>query len=208
MKKKEMKEKRGKCERAMLVALLAISMTLLLGGIATVSAVTHTEVASVTRYVPAGPGAGEEFVVKLTISGELPLVVGIVETIPDGFSFVSTTHPASDYSVSGQKISFAAIDVTSIEYTVRAHSSGDGTFTGEWVDLLVLTSTLPEEEGKTGRWHTVVGGGGASAIEEGVTATPIPASKVPGFEVIFAVVSLLLIGYAMVFRKRGKKEVM
>ena len=188
--------------KILLFYLLVISITLLLGGIATVSAVTHTEVASVTRYVPAGPGAGEEFVVKLTISGELPLVVGIVETIPDGFSFVCTTHPANDYRVSGQKISFAAIDVTPIEYTVRAPSSGDGTFTGEWVDLLVLTSTLPEEDGKTGRWHKVVGGGGASAIEEGVTATPTPASKVPGFETIFAVVSLLIV-YLVVFKKKG-----
>jgi hypothetical protein len=92
-----MKEKSVKCERAMLVALLAISITLLLGGIAAVSAVTHMEVANVTRYTPAGSGAGEEFVVKLVISGELPLVVGIVETIPDEFSFVSTTHPANDY---------------------------------------------------------------------------------------------------------------
>ena len=172
MIKKKMKEKSVKCERAMLVALLAISITLFLGGIATVSAVTHTEVESVTRYAPAGPGAGEEFVVKLTISGELPLVVGIVETIPDEFSFVSTTHPANNYSVSGQKIAFAAIDVTSIQYTVMAPSSGKGTFTGKWIDM------LSEKEESIGDTVVEVGGGGAGAIEEGVTATPTPVPYV------------------------------
>jgi hypothetical protein len=111
--------------------------------------------------------------------------------------------------------------VTSIKYTVRAPPSGDGTFTGEWVNLLVLTSTLPEEEGKAGRWHQIEGvtmnrvravGEGAGAIEEGATATPTPipttpptpASKVPGFEAIFAAVALLIV-YTVVFRKRGKK---
>ncbi|MCK4734472.1 MAG: PGF-pre-PGF domain-containing protein [Methanophagales archaeon] len=173
MIKKKMKEKSVKYERAMLVALLVISITLFLGGIAAVSAVTHTEVASVTRYAPAGPGAGEEFVVKLTISGELPLVVGIVETIPEGFSFVSATHPMDQYSVSGQKIAFAAINVTSIKYTVMAPSLGKGTFTGKWIDM------LSEKEGSIEDTLIEVGGGGAGAIEEEVTATTTPTPYVP-----------------------------
>ena len=193
MIKKEMKEKRGKCERTVLVLLFAFVATALLVG--TVTAVTHTEVESVTRYAPAGPAAGEEFEVTLRIDyAELPLVVGIVETIPEDFTFVSCpTLPDEQYDVSGQKVAFTVIceeseaEIKEIKYIVKAPSSGDGTFTGEWVDLLVLTSTLPEEEGKEGRWHTVapeegttiiIGGGGAGTIEEGVSATPTPVPYV------------------------------
>lgn len=191
MIKKEMKEKRGKCGRTVLVLLFAFAATALLVG--TVTAVTHTEVESVTRYAPAGPAAGEEFEVTLRIIGELPLVVGIVETIPEGFSFPSSDVSSAPYKVSGQKIALTAIALTAIgeteiKYTVIAPSSGDGTFTGEWVDLLVLTPTLPEEEGKEGRWYTVapeegttviIGGGGAGAIEEEGWGTPTPTPFVP-----------------------------
>ncbi|MFZ2070300.1 MAG: PGF-pre-PGF domain-containing protein [Halobacteriota archaeon] len=176
-----MNEKSVKCKRAMLALLFTLAATTLLVGTAT--AMTHTEVAGVTRYAPAGPAASEEFEVTLRISGELPLVVGIVETIPEGFSFPSSDVSSTPYKVSGQKISFAAIDEAEIKYKVIAPSSGDGTFTGEWADLLVLTREL--EEGKERRWHTVapeegttviIGGGGAGTIEEEglVTATPTP----------------------------------
>ena len=184
-----MKEKSGKCKRAMLVLLFTFAATAFLVG--TAMAVTHTEVESVTRDAPAGPAAGEEFEVTLRISGELPLVVGIVETIPEDFRFPDEDEDVSDFSHfqvdrEHRKISFAAIDEAEIKYKVIAPSSGDGTFTGEWVDLLVLTTEL--EEGKEGRWHTVapedgttviIGGGGASAPEEGVTAKPTPTPYVP-----------------------------
>jgi len=179
-----MKEKSVKCKRAMLVLLFMLAATTLLVGAAT--AVTHTEVESVTRYAPAGPAASEEFEVTLRITGEVPLVVGIVETIPEGFSFPSSDVSTIPYKISGQKISFAAIDEAVIKYKVIAPSSGDGTFTGEWVDLLVLTRE--PEEGKEGRWHTVapeegttviIGGGGAGTIEEEGRVTPTPTPYVP-----------------------------
>jgi PGF-pre-PGF domain-containing protein len=178
--------------------------------------VTHTEVESVTRYAPAGPAAGEEFEVTLRISySELPLVVGIVETIPEGFTFVSCpTHPSDQYEVSGQKVAFTAIckegevEIKEIKYKVIAPSSGDGTFTGEWIDLLVLTTEL--EEGKEGRWHTVapeegttviIGGGGAGTIDEGVTATPTPTPFVPAVTKASRVIPVMEAGkeVAMVF---------
>jgi len=173
--------KSGKWKGLMLLSLFVLlAATVLLVGTAT--AVTHTEVEGVTRYAPAGPAADEEFEVTLRISySELPLVVGIVETIPEGFRFVSTTHPSDQYEVSGQKVAFAVIDETEITYRVKAPSSGEGTFTGEWVDLLVLSPKL--EEGKE-RWETIadtiviVGGGGAGTIDEGVTA-PTPTPFVP-----------------------------
>ena len=197
MIKKEMKERSVKCERAMLVLLFAFAVTALF--VVSVAAVTHTEVEKVTRsIVPDVVEPGAEFEVTLSITyEELPLVVGIVETMPEAYSFVScpTEIPAAQCSASasGDKVAFIVIckegeaGISEIKYTVKAPSSGRGTFEGEFVDLLVLTSTLPEEEGKEGRWHTIEGetmnrvravGEGAGAIEEGVTATPTPVPYV------------------------------
>lgn len=177
-----MKKKTGKYERAMLVLLFVLAATALLAG--TVTAVTHTEIESVTRTIPDVVEPDAEFEVTLTISyNELPVVVGIVETIPEGFRFVSTTHPFCEQSDSD--ISFAVIarseTVSEIKYRVVAPSSGRGSVKGEFVDLLVLSPEL--EEGKEERWKTIGGetmirvrdvGEGVGAIEEEVTATPTP----------------------------------
>ena len=179
----------------------------------------------VTRFSPTATAPDAEFDVTLRIGGELPLVVGIVETIPEGFSFVSTTHP---YKVSGQRVAFAGINEMEIKYTVKAPSSGKGTFKGEWVDLLVLSPEL--EEGKE-RWETIadtivtVGGeeakhtttsteAPAATAAPATTAAPASASEVPGFGAnppalylilvfFFAIVALVIV-YTMVLRKSGK----
>ena len=197
MIKKEMKERSEKCERAVLVLLFAFAVTALFVG--SVAAVTHTEVEKVTRSIePDVVEPDAEFEVTLSITyTELPLVVGIVETMPEGYSFVScpTEIPAGqcDYTKDRDKVAFTVIcnedeaGISEITYTVKAPSTGRGTFEGEFVDLLVLTSTLPEEEGKEGRWHPIEGetmnrvravGEGAGAIEEGVSATPTPVPYV------------------------------
>ncbi|MDI6810716.1 MAG: PGF-pre-PGF domain-containing protein [archaeon] len=149
-----------------LMVVMLVATTLLAG---TVTAVQGAEVREVKRYAPTGPPADKEFEVTLRITGELPLVVGIVETIPEGFSFESTTHPAGNYSVSGQKVAFAVINKTEIRYRVKAPSSGEGTFSGRWIDM------LSENEGSIADTIVMVGGGGAGAIEApAVTPTPTP----------------------------------
>ena len=191
----EMMEKRLKMRYKILTLLLFLATAALLAG--TVTAVPGTD--GVTRSATADPVPGAEFDVKLTISGERPLVVGIVETIPEGFDFVSTSHPSDQYDVSGQKIVFAVINETEILYRVKASSSGVGTFTGTWIDM------LSQKEGAIRDTTDVVGAG--STIEEEptpmpVVATPTPTSEVPGFETIFAIVSFL-IAYLFVFRGKG-----
>ena len=152
---------------------------------------------------------------------ELPLVVGIVETIPEGYSFVScpTEIPAEQCRLSEDKhkVAFTVIckegepTIDEITYRVKAPSAGRGTFEGEFVDLLVQTSTLPEEEGKEGRWHTIGGetmnrvravGEGAGAIEEGATATPTPTPYVPAVTKATRVVPVMEAGkeVAMTFK--------
>ena len=155
--------------RFMVLFLLGAAIILLPG---MVTAVKAAEVAGITRYAPIGPAPRAEFEVTLRISGDLPLVVGIVETIPQGFSFVSvsTTHSPDQYSVSGQKVAFAVINKTEIKYQVMAPSSGEGTFTGKWVDM------LSDHEGTIAESIVIVGGGGAGSIEEITTPTPTPST--------------------------------
>ena len=152
---------------------------------------------------------------------ELPLVVGIVETIPEGYSFVScpTEIPVEQCRLSEDKhkVAFTVIckegepAINEITYRVKAPSAGRGTFEGEFIDLLVQTSTLPEEEGKEGRWHTIGGetmnrvravGEGAGAIEEGATATPTPTPYVPAVTKATRVVPVMEAGkeVAMTFK--------
>ena len=216
-----MRGKSVKCKRVMLVLLLAFAVTALLL-VGTAIAVTHTEVASVTRSLPDVVVPNAEFDVTLSINyGELPLVVGIVETIPEGYSFVScpTEIPAEQCRLSEDKhkVAFTVIckegepAINEITYRVKAPSAGRGTFEGEFVDLLVQTSTLPEEEGKEGRWHTIGGetmnrvravGEGAGTIEEGATATPTPTPYVPAVTKATRVVPMMEAGkeVAMTFK--------
>jgi hypothetical protein len=121
----------------------------------------HTEINDVTRSLSDTINASEKFAVELTLDGETPCVVGIVETIPVGFSFPYIdedvcTSCGFELDRENRKISFSAIDVTKITYYVIAPSS-DGladTFTGHWVDLLVQIPELDEGEE---RWNTVTG---------------------------------------------------
>ncbi len=159
----------------------------------TVTAVQGAEVEGVTRYAPAGPAPSAEFDVRLTITGEVPLVVGLVETIPEGFSFVSTTY--EHYEDSGQEVAFAVINTTEITYKVEAPSSGEGTFTGTWTDM------LSENSGDIADTIVIVGGGGAGAIEDDTTSTPTPTPAAPAVKKASRNVPLLETGVevAMVF---------
>jgi len=155
--------------------------------------VVQAATVNVERVIPASVAPSAEFEVLLRIEGEPPLVVGITETIPEGFSFVSTN--CKHFNISGQKVAFAAINATEIRYKVRAPSSGEGTFSGSWIDF------LSEREGNIANTTIIV---------EGITPTiaspsPLPtASPTPtptstptptpqGFETLFAIASVLLL---------------
>jgi hypothetical protein len=184
-------EKRGKKSWKILTLLLLLATAAFLAS--TVTAIPGTD--GVTRSAPADPIPGAEFDVKLTISGERPLVVGIVETIPEGFDFVSTSHPSDQYEVSAQKITFAVINETEIIYRVKASSLGVGSFTGTWKDM------LSHKEGSIT---------GTRGIEEGSTPTPTPATtptpEVPGFETSFTALTLVIAGlFIVVLRNKGER---
>ncbi len=212
----------------MKVAALLLVVTCLFVG-AWLTPVMAKELSVTRSFSTTSPSPNSEFDVMLAIS-DLN-IGGIVETLPEGFSYVSTTHPSDQVSISGQKIAFAVINETEITYKVKAPSSGEGTFTGKWVDLLVLSPEL--EEGKE-RWETIAD---AIVVVEAVATptptvatptpttltlatpkpvatttpttppvpspTPIPTSDVPGFDAIFVAIALV-IACLVVFRKKGK----
>lgn len=122
------------------------------------AAAGHVNVKSITRDVPDEFSGGEPMEVTLSIEGELPLAVGIVEKIPEGFQFPENDEEVSDaayFQVDREngKIAFSALNVTEIKYRVITSSAkGKDGFEGQWVDLLVQTQEL--DEGKE-RWESV-----------------------------------------------------
>ena len=163
-------------------------------------AVQGAEVSGVRRSVLSDPAPGAEFEVTLTVDGEPPLMVGILETIPEGFGFVSTT--CKNYEVSGQEIAFVVMNETTVTYRVAAPASGTGTFMATWVDL------LGKGEGSIAATTVVVGGGGtpSTPAQSGAsTETPIgePPSTIPGFKALSLVVALVIVVLLMGKRITG-----
>jgi len=115
-----------------IAAILAISV-LLLAPIVNVKA-TATDTTVIRTLSTMNPDAGRIFDVTLNIEGLE--IGGIVETIPAGFAFVSTTHPLNQTYVSGQRVVFTVVNETLIRYEARAPSEGSGTFGGMWYDAL------------------------------------------------------------------------
>jgi len=148
----------------------------------------HTDPTITRTLSPMLPSPGSTFEVTLNITGLR--IGGIVETIPDGFAFVSTTHPSNQTHVSGQKVVFVVLNETSIRYEVRAPSRGSGTFSGTWYDA------MSEEEGDIESTHVSVRMAEASPIS-------VPAPPVPGFEVVYALAGLLVVAVAVLHRSGG-----
>ena len=157
----------------------------------------------VTVTVPAGaPGArrsfspawaapGGQVTVTVTVSGDYGTAGAIIETLPAGFSFVSSsTH--SGAVASGQEVSFTLLTDRSVTYTVEAPQTvGMHGFSGELRDFtggsyrVSGTSNLrvgappptatPRPPSTGGG-----GGGGGGTFTPAPTATPTPtATPVP-----------------------------
>jgi PGF-pre-PGF domain-containing protein len=86
--------------------------------------------------------AGNEIEVVLSFSGME--AGGIVETIPQGWSFAGTDYPDDQYLVDGENITFSVLRDSEIVYCVNAGQKG-GTFSGIWEDVLNRTKgTIPD----------------------------------------------------------------
>jgi len=182
----------------LIVAILAISVLLFVfisTPIANINAATtgHTDTTVTRTLSPMLPSPGSTFEVTLNITGLR--IGGIVETIPDGFTFVSTTHPLNQTHVSGQKVVFVVLNETSIRYEVRAPSRGSGTFSGTWYDA------MSEKEGDIESTHVSL-----RMAEASPTPTSAPAPPVPGFEAVYALAGLLVVAVAVLVLHRSVRR--
>lgn len=87
---------------------------------------------------PLPEGSGSDFEVTLTVTG-IP-VGGIVETIPDGCTWVGCDHPENRTRVSGRHVAFAVIGEETIRYRIQGPPEAGEAFAGTWEDLLTDTS--------------------------------------------------------------------
>jgi len=192
-----MNENNKKIPRMLLlsVAILAISVLSLASTVnvrATATDTTITRTPSTTS-----PTSDSTFEVMLNIAGLQ--IGGIIETIPGGFAFVSTTHPLNQTYVSGQKVVFTVVNDTSIRYEVRAPSEGSGTFSGTWYDA------LSEKEGDIESTSVSVSVAKTPTPSPSSTHIPTPSPPVPGFEAVFALAGLFVVAVLFLFVRKGGK---
>jgi len=142
---------------------------------------------------------GGEVLVTLSINGMS--AGGIVETIPEGFSFLETSCPVDNYRISGQKLTFAVIGEPEITYRVRAETAGSRTFTGTWNDA------VDKEEGTIAPTTVNVGSGSVAGAAPADTNQMVPAPTSAGGSPWAWIV--LILGAAVIVagaRAAGKKR--
>ena len=85
---------------------------------------------AIRSFSPPSAALGGEVVVTVTASGYGPFG-GIMETLPAGFSYVSSSLPDDSVTVNGQEVTFSLFGETDFTYTVAAPSAeGSYSFSG------------------------------------------------------------------------------
>ena len=176
------------------IALIVLSISIAMFAIAPI--VTAGAPAATHTLSTANPAPDSTFEVMLDLSGFQ--IGGVVETIPDGFTFSSTTHPSNRTYRSGQKVVFVMINETSLKYDVRAPLEGRGTLIGTWYDALNGTT------GDIERTDVSVRIAETPTPSSRPAPTPAPSPSTPGFKAVFALTGLFTVAYMILFgRRRG-----
>lgn len=158
--------------------IVAVALTMALG-VFMAGAAGAASVSEVTRTVVSG----DLSVVTVGINDTMPSVVAVKETLPDGCTLVNCTLPQDQYKVSGNIVSFVAINTTSFQYVVSG--LGGRGISGQWIDML----------------GTGQGTVGASTSNTGNASTNTQARGTPGFIGIVAGVSICMT--AILLMRRG-----
>jgi hypothetical protein len=138
------------------------------------------DVSSVNRSVSDSTNSAGEYEVKVEIGAVLPVVAGISETLPDGYSFVRSSLPVEQYSATGNEVVFSVINATEFKYYVKGPASGKTGFTGHWTDMLSENQGDVVYAGQSGTTTTTGGNSGNSDT----------GSSTPGFEAFLALTSI------------------
>ena len=157
----------------------------------------------VTRDVSV---SGDTATITFSVGDEEPFAVGIVETVPEEWSFSaddSEVSSSKDFEVDREnnKIAFFLSNEDSATYYVTGTGDGRTGFTSEWVDLLYLTPDM--DEGKE-RWETIgADSGSGSTGSAGDNAADGPGDqKSPGFGIFAALAAIGATGAIVVSGKR------
>ncbi|UUX93347.1 hypothetical protein [Methanoplanus endosymbiosus] len=145
---------------------------------------------------------GDKATVTFTVESDEPFAVGIVETVPEGWTFAEDESmvSASDNFETDRKngkIAFFLSDEKSVSYELTGNGDGKTGFKTEWVDLLTLTPDM--NEGKE-RWTAP---GDSNAPEEKGSADS-GAEKSPGFGIIAGIAAFITAG--AVLTVSGRRE--
>lgn len=146
--------------------------------------------------------SGDTATITFTVNAEEPYAVGIVETVPEGWTFAagdSGVSSSKDFEVDrdNNKIAFFLSNEDSASYRVTGSGDGSTGFTSEWVDLLYLSPDL--DEGKE-RWNTI--GEGSNTVTKSEQESG--EQKSPGFGAIAAIIAFAITG--TVLFASGRKE--
>ncbi|MDN7024973.1 hypothetical protein FGU65_08750 [Methanoculleus sp. FWC-SCC1] len=144
--------------------------------------------------------SGGAVTVTYTIDAEEPFAIGIVESVPEGWTFAETDNaisaaPHFEIDRDGRKIAFFVCDEKEVSYTLTGTGDGIQGFVTEWVDLCELSPDL--KEGK-GRWNTL----GASSVSSVNLQQETQAQKSPGFGICAALLGCALGAGAIALRQR------
>ncbi len=91
---------------------------------------------------PQSQGSSDEVTVTITLP--VSFFGGIIEEVPEGFTFTGTAHPLDGVKQDGQTIIFAVTGEDEIQYTIRMPETGCGYLNGYWEDVEAKTSgTIP-----------------------------------------------------------------
>jgi iron complex transport system substrate-binding protein len=130
----------------------------------------------------------------ITLTVTDPPVGGIVETLPDGCTWVETNHPADRTRVSGQHVAFAVIGEETIQYRVQGPSEAAEGFAGIWEAYNTLagaSGTVGDDEPQTPESETTQNSGLMTAEAETVPCDLDDDGTVTASELAMAILDSL-----------------
>jgi PGF-pre-PGF domain-containing protein len=143
---------------------------------------------SAERTLPSSVNTDSEFQVKINVAnyGEAGQVI---EKLPEGFTFVSSTLPEGAVSVNGNKVSFLLINEKSFSYALKAPASaGTYKFEGILRDInknelsIVPTASFINVKAPSSSGESSGGSSGGSSGSSGAGGSPEPQSNVEAKE--------------------------
>ena len=145
--------------------------------------------------------SGDKATVTFTVDSDEPFAVGILETVPEGWTFAeddSIFSSSENFKTDREngRIAFFLSDGKSVSYELTGKGDGVTGFKTEWVDLLTLTPDM--KEGKE-RWTAL----GTGAVKE-KGSPDSGAEKSPGFGIAAVIAAFIATGAVLTIS--GRKE--